>query len=156
METWKTALQRGLIGGAAASLCSTVALAALGQRQTGSAYAPTNAVSHIVWGDRAFAQDAPSLRYTLPGYALHHGSAVFWSVLFERACAGLLDRRDPISTLGAGLAASGVACLVDYQFTPDRFKPGYEERLSKPALALVYGVFGAGLALGALLARRSD
>jgi hypothetical protein len=155
MEAWKTALQRGLVGGATSSLLSTAALAALGQREAGSAYAPTNAVSHWIWGDEAARHSEPSARYTLPGYLIHHGSAMFWSVLVERLCGGLLDRRNPALTLGVGTAASAVACFADYQLTPDRLKPGYEKHLSRPALAVVYGAFGIGLALGAMLSRRS-
>jgi hypothetical protein len=155
MEPWKTALQRGLVGGAASSLLSTAALAALGKREAGSAFAPTNAVSHWIWGDRAARHDGPSARYTLPGYLIHHGSATFWSVIFERLCGDLLDRKEPATTLGVATAASAVACFTDYQLTPRRLHPGYEKRLSRPALALVYGTFGVGLALGAMLCRRS-
>ncbi|NHZ43156.1 hypothetical protein [Massilia aquatica] len=53
-------------------------------------------------------------------------------------------------------AASAVACFVDYRMTPDRLKSGYEQRLSRPSLALVYGAFGLGLAAGALLCRRGQ
>jgi hypothetical protein len=155
METWKTALQRGAIGGATSSIASTAALALMGKGEAGSAYAPTNAVSHWIWGEKAARHDSPSLRYTLPGYLIHHGSAMFWSVLFERFCGPLLDRRQPATTLGVATAASAVACFVDYQLTPRRLRPGYEKRLSRPALALVYGAFGAGLAAGAMLSRRS-
>jgi len=155
MEPWKTALQRGLVGGATSSLLSTAALAALGKRETGSGYAPTNAVSHWIWGEKAARHDGPSARYTLPGYLIHHGSATFWSVIVERLCGGLLDRKNPALTLGVGTAASAVACFADYQLTPQRLRPGYEKRLSRPALALVYGSFGVGLALGAMLCRRS-
>jgi hypothetical protein len=154
MEPWKTALQRGLVGGATSSLLSTVALATFGKREAGSAYAPTNAVSHWIWGDQAARHDSPSTRYTLPGYLIHHGSATFWSVLFERLCGDLLDRKAPATTLGVATAASAVACLTDYQLTPERLRPGYEKRLSRPALAVVYGAFGVGLALGAMLCRR--
>jgi hypothetical protein len=155
MEPWKTALQRGLVGGATSSLLSTVALAALGKHEAGSGFAPTNAVSHWIWGEKAALRDDPSARYTLPGYLIHHGSATFWSVIFERLCGGLLDRREPAATLGLATAASAVACFTDYQLTPQRLRPGYEKRLSRPALALVYGSFGIGLALGAMLCRRS-
>jgi hypothetical protein len=155
MEPWKTALRRGLVGGAVSSLLSTGALAALGKREAGSAYAPTNAVSHWFWGEQAARNMEPSMRYTVPGYLIHHGSAMFWSVIFERLCGDLLDRKDPALTLGVGTAASAVACFVDYQLTPQRLKPGYEKHLSRPALALVYGSFGLGLALGAMLCRRS-
>jgi hypothetical protein len=155
MENWKTALQRGAVGGAASSLASTAALALMGRSEADSAFAPTNAVSHWIWGEKATRRDAASLRYTLPGYLIHHGSATFWSVLFERLCGSLLDRKQPAATLGMATAASAVACFVDYQLTPRRLRPGYEKRLSRPALALVYGAFGAGLAAGAMLCRRS-
>ena len=155
MEAWKTALQRGLVGGATSSLLSTAALAALGKREAGSAYAPTNAVSHWIYGDKAARHTGPAARYTLPGYLIHHGSATFWAVIFERLCGGLLDRRNPALTLGVGTAASAVACFVDYQLTPDRLKPGYERHLSRSSLGVVYGAFGLGLALGAMLSRRS-
>ena len=154
MEPWKTALQRGLVGGATSSLLSTAALAALGKREAGSAYAPTNAVSHWIYGDKATRHHEGSARYTLPGYLIHHGSAMFWSVIFERLCGEVLDRKKPALTLGVGTAASAVACFVDYQLTPDRLKPGYEKHLSPQSLAVVYGAFGVGLALGAMLCRR--
>jgi len=155
MEPWKTAWQRGLVGGATSSLLSTAALAAFGQREAGSAYAPTNAVSHWLYGDEAASHYEVSARYTLPGYVIHHGSAMFWAVLVERLCGGLFDRRNPALTLGVGTASAAVACFVDYQLTPDRLKPGYEKHLSRPSLAVVYGMFGIGLALGAMLSRRT-
>lgn len=154
MEDWKTSLQRGLVSGTSASLLSTVALAALGKSETGSAYAPTNAISHWLWRGKAFRRDGPSLRYTLTGYLIHHASATFWAVLFERLMGRKLDSSSKALTLAASTAASAVACFTDYQLTPKRLHPGYEERLSKPSLALVYGAFGLGLAAGALLSRR--
>ena len=156
MEDWKTALQRGLVSGGTASVLSTAALALFGEREANSHFAPTNAISHWIWGEKATRRNAPSLRYTLPGYAIHHASATFWAVLFERACGSLLDRRDAGKTVAVATAASAVACFVDYQLTPARLKPGYEKRLSRPALAVVYGAFGLGLAAGAMLCRRTE
>ncbi len=155
MQTWKTAMERGLVAGTSASLLSTAALAVLGKDEAGSAFAPTNAVSHWLWGDQAARRDTPSLKYTMVGYAIHHASATFWAVLFERALGRQLDRKDPALTLAGAAAASAVACFVDYQLTPRRLRPGYEQRLSKPSLALVYGAFGLGLAVGAALTRRA-
>jgi hypothetical protein len=154
MENWNTALRRGALGGAASSLASTAALALLGKGEAGSAFAPTNAISHWIWGGQAMRRDSASLRYTLPGYLIHHASATFWSVLFERACGEVLDRKKTALTIGVATTASAVACLVDYRLTPRRLRPGYEQRLSRPALALVYGMFGLGLAAGAMLSRR--
>lgn len=154
MDNWNTAFRRGLVSGTTASVLSTAALALLGRAETGSPYAATNAISHWIWGDKAARQDGPSLPYTLTGYAIHHGSSTFWAVLFERYCARWLDRKDTATTIATATATSAVACFTDYRLTPERLHPGYEKRLSRPALALVYGAFGLGLAAGAMLCRR--
>jgi hypothetical protein len=52
------------------------------------------------------------------------------------------------------VAASGVACFVDYQLTPTRLTPGFEHRLGKPELVNVYACFALGLAIGSLLMRK--
>jgi hypothetical protein len=78
MEDWNTATRRGLLSGAVASALSTAALAALGKAGTDSTFAPTNAISHWIWGDQAARHDGPSLRYTATGYVIHHLSATFW------------------------------------------------------------------------------
>ena len=155
MKRWKDAARDALVSGTTASLLSTAALATCGAAEVGRPLAPTNAVSHWIWGDEALREDTPTLRHTIPGYLIHHGSAMFWSVLFERLCGRLLDRKEPAVTLGVGTAAAAVACFADYQLTPERFKPGFENHLSRPSLAVVYGAFGVGLAIGAMLCRRS-
>ncbi|WP_229445451.1 hypothetical protein [Massilia sp. Leaf139] len=147
-------MQRGLVGGAASSIVSTAALAMLGRTEAGSAYAPTNAVSHWIWGDEAAEHDGFSLKYTITGYAIHHISATFWSVLFEKLVGEKLDRKDLRVTLAASAATSAIACFADYKLTPERLKPGYEKRLSKKSLAGVYAAFAVGLALGAIVLRR--
>jgi hypothetical protein len=125
-------MQRGLVGGAASSIVSTAALALLGRAEAGSAYAPTNAVSHWVWGDEAADHDGFSLKYTLTGY----------------------DHKDLRVTLAASAAASAFSCFADYKLAPQRLTPGYEKRLSKKSLAGVYAAFAVGLALGAIALRR--
>ena len=156
MSNWITACKRGFIGGSVASVVSTAALAALGKREAGSAYGPTNAISHWFHGNKAALQDGPSMKYTLTGFAIHHGSSLFWAVLFERFLGKVLDRNEPLTTLEVGAAAAAAACFTDYQLTPRRLHPGYEMRLSKPSLAVVYATFGVGLALGAMLCRRKS
>ncbi|SFB71188.1 hypothetical protein [Massilia yuzhufengensis] len=156
MQNWTTTLQRGLVSGAASSILSTVALAIVGKKETGSAFAPTNAVSHYVHGDKAALHSAPSMRYTVPGYLIHHASSTFWSIVFERVAGRYLDRKTPVGILTASAATSAFAAFADYKLTPKRFQPGYEKRLSTPSLAFVYAALALGLAAGAAVSRRDE
>jgi hypothetical protein len=142
-----TLLKDALRSGALASLLSTAVLAARGRREAGTPYGPTNATSHWLWGERAFARDGFSLRYTVAGYLIHHASATFWALLGHHWLRG----KKPLPALGNAVVVSAVACAVDYGLTPPRLRPGYEQRLGRASLALVYLGFAAGLALGALL-----
>ncbi len=93
------------------------------------------------------ARTALSLKYTLSGYLTHHAASVFWATLFER----LFERRTwprPAAPLVPAAAVAAIAAVVDYTITPKRLTPGYEKRLSIPALVVVYTAFAAGLALG--------
>lgn len=141
---------RAWVSGSVASLLSAAALAFAGKREARSAAAPLNAVSHWYWGPRALWQQQVDGKHTLAGYATHHGASVFWATLF----AALLERRPALNTarplVCASAATAAVACFVDFQLTPERLTPGFEHRLSRPALAATYLAFGAGLALGAL------
>ena len=147
---------KGLAPGAMASVASAAMLALGAKRENGRMFAAANAVSHWLWGDKAFRQDAPSWKYTLVGYGIHHASSMFWGSLFEQAAGKLLERKSPATTLAVSVAASAVACAVDYRLTPKRLRPGFEERLSRRSLALVYGAFALGLAGGAWYNRRRD
>lgn len=154
MDSWKQTVVKGLLPGALASVASSGMLALRAKKEAGSAFAGTNATSHCLWGDEAFQHDAPSWKYTLVGYAIHHASSIFWAALFERTAAPVLERKSIGATVAAAAAASAVACFVDYQLTPKRFQPGFEERVSRASLALVYAAFGIGLAAGAVINHR--
>jgi len=151
-----SALQRALISGATSSVLSTVAMALVGKIQSGSAFAPTNAVSHYVHGDKAGYRDRFSLRYTVPGYLIHHASATFWSFVFERALGGVMDGKNPMAIAAASAATSAFAAFTDYKLTPRSLQPGYEKRLSRNALGVVYVGFAIGLAIGAVLTRKDQ
>jgi hypothetical protein len=155
MNDWNIALREGAIAGTLASIISTVLLAAAGKRQAGSAVAPTNAVSHWLWGDEALRAQAPSWRHTLAGYLTHHAACVFWAALYSR----LYGHRDEAKTvpqaLAGGIATSAVAYVVDYNMVPKRLTPGFEHRLSPGAMAATYATLAAGFALGALLSGRA-
>jgi hypothetical protein len=155
MKSWKQPATAALVSGSLAAVTSTAALAACGATEISRPLAPTNAVSHWFFGERATRQDHFSWRHTVVGYATHHVASLFWAFLYERFFAARRARATPGRIVGDAIAVAGVACFVDYQLTPRRFVPGYERRLSRTSLALVYLAFAAGLAAGgALLNRR--
>lgn len=156
MDTWSNALKHSVTPGALASLASTLALAACGKRETGSVFSGVNAVSHWLWGDKATRVDQPTLKHTLVGYLIHHGASMFWAALFEKTCCKTLDKKEAASTAAVAAAATAVACFTDYQLTPQRLQPGFEQRLSRKSLLMVYAAFGAGLAAGAYMNRRNS
>jgi hypothetical protein len=156
MNPWRSALREAAVSGTLASLFSTAALAIAGRRQAPSAAAPTNATSQWLWGRReALAAHRPDGRHTLVGYAVHHFAATFWAVLHARL---LQDRRAmdrPLPALAAAAATSTVAAVVDLGFTPERFTPGFQHRVSTPALVATYACFALGLAAGSLAVRNA-
>jgi hypothetical protein len=149
-------LMRGVAAsGSAASLLSITALALLGRRDSGSALAPLNAPSHWLFGRRALRQDGASLRYTATGLLTHQLSALFWALFYE----GLLHRARPgapsaARQLGDAALVTAAAAVVDLLVVPERLTPGFEHRLSRGSLALVYAAFGIGLACGGMWVER--
>jgi hypothetical protein len=154
MSPWNIALREGLLAGTLASVVSTAVLAAAGKRQAGSAVAPTNAVSHWLWGDDALRAQAPSLRHTLAGYVTHHLACVLWAALYSRIYGHREAAKALPQAVAGGIATSAVAYAIDYEVVPRRLTPGFEHRLSAGAMAAVYGALAGGFALGALLSRR--
>ena len=155
MSPWKQALKEGAIAGTAASALSAAALVAAGRVENKDAAAPVNAVSHWLWGRPALRQNGPSLRFTLPGYLVHHLASVFWATLHARAWNGRPQARQPVPAVAGAAAATAVAYFVDYQLTPERLTPGFEHRLSSKAMLAVYASFAVGLAVGTMAAARS-
>lgn len=147
MKTWQEAAADARFSGGAAAAASLAMLALCGRRSIGSAVAPINAPSHIFWGDIALRKNRASLRYTLPGLALHVGSALFWGVLYEKFAAPPPGAGTAATLRNAGLATAGAA-LVDLRLVPARLTPGFERRLSTVGLLLTYGAFALGLAAG--------
>jgi hypothetical protein len=154
MTPWKTAVREGAVAGSIASLLSTAVLATAGMRQAGSAVAPTNAVSHWLWGDESLHVQQPTWRHTLTGYVTHHIASIFWAALYSRLYGHREEAKRLPQALAGGIATSAVACVVDYQLVPKRLTPGYEHRISSGAMWATYGALAAGFALGALLLNR--
>lgn len=149
MKTKRDLFSKALLSGSAGSLLSTLALAASGWRELGDPYAPLNGPSQWLFGRHAALKDGASVKHTLSGYVIHHAMSVLWAFFFER----LRPAREAhgIATLASAAATSAVACFVDYRLTPKRLTPGFERRLSRRSLALVYAAFAVGLAVGAVL-----
>jgi hypothetical protein len=153
MSTWKQAVREGLVSGSIASVLSAAYLAWAGRNRSETA-APVNAVSHWLFGNRALRQDEPSLLYTLTGYLIHHAASLFWGTLHAKAWGAEQEHKQALPAVAGAVAASGVACFVDFQLTPKRLTPGFEHRLGKPELANVYACFAAGLLIGTLLMKK--
>lgn len=147
MKDWSSAARDSVVSGAVASALSTAALMALGQREAGSPWAATNAISHWVWGDAAFREYRPDWSHTGLGYGIHHASSMLWSTVFEKMFGDRAEQGQLAAALAGGLAVAGLACFVDYKLTPRRFEPGVEQHLSRRSMALFYGLFGVGLAV---------
>lgn len=154
MKTWREALRDGAVSGSMGSILSTAVLGVGGHLEEGTPYAPTNAISHWFWGDRAALHDEPSTRYTALGYAIHHASATLWAVLYEKWFGEKAERGELVPALAGAATVASLACFVDYKMTPERLQPGFEKRLSTPSLFLVYASFGAALVLRGLAASR--
>ncbi len=151
-----TVLQRALVSGAASSIVSTVAMAVVAKKDTGSPYAATNAVSHYVHGNKASYRDRFSLRYTVPGLLIHHANATFWSFVFERVMGGVLDQKNPAGILASAAATSAFAAFTDHKLVPRPMQPGYQKRLSNKSLGVVYASIAVGMALGAMFLRKDQ
>jgi hypothetical protein len=149
-------LHDAILSGSSASLASAGALAIYSKLETGSAAAGMNGPSQWVWGVRAAKTNRPSLKHTAIGYVIHHGTSIFWALLYER----LLGRRARTRRLSAlqiaaeAAATAAGAYVVDYKLTPRRFQPGFEQHVSARAMLATYAAFAAGLAVVTMLRRR--
>ncbi len=150
MKTWSEAAKDSSFTGTVASAATAAVAAALGKKEAGSPWAPLNAVSHALWGDRAARRSGFSGKYTLTGTALNQGGAMFWALLYEKAFGR--TRSVPGALLG-GAAIAALAYVVDYYVVPKRLTPGYEKRLSPRSLAGLYGALALGLGASTILRR---
>ena len=155
MRSWKDALTEGLVGGSIAAALSAAVITLAGRKETGSAIAPINAVSHWLWGDEAALQEDVSAKYTGVGAATHVLSAMFWATLHAKLRPSY-PRQPAVSALAGGLATGAVATVVDYAMIPKRFTPGFEHRIAPSSLAAALTAIALGVAAGALLYERAQ
>ena len=153
--SWSQRLGRTLLVGAPkAKLTGTLgacAVALAGHIEDSDAISPLNAISHIVWGDEAFAQRDLSLKYTGTALLLNEASVASWAYLHEWLFGrSRREGRGASCVLGA-IGVSALAYLVDYHAVPERLKPGFERHLQPKSLLLIYSVLALSLMAGDLL-----
>jgi hypothetical protein len=141
-----------LITSTFAGLGTALVSATMGKTETGSTVAPLNATSHIVWGEREARRNRVDLKHTAVGAVLNVGAMTFWASVQELVFGKRLRRSGPGTSVGVGALMALAAYLVDYHLVPRRFTPGFEKRLSGPALAAIYTGFGTGLTVGGMIA----
>lgn len=144
MGFWKNVL----LTAGLATAGTTVAASLLGRKDAGSAAAALNATSHILYGERAARQDEFSLKYTLAGSVLNAAAMLSWAALQELGLGRWARGGSTTRAAMAGAATSGVAYITDYRVVPERLTPGFEKRLSRTSLAIVYSVLALALAVG--------
>lgn len=152
-KTWGQAFRDGLVSGTVASIVSTISLAIFGKAELDESAAPVNAPSQWIWGRHAPYENRFSLRYTVVGYAIHHAASVFWAILHEKFRPRLSPASRATTVMAPAIATSAAAYAVDFYVIPKRLTPGFEHRLSKRSLLMVYGTFALGLATVALVDR---
>jgi hypothetical protein len=145
MKTWPMALRDALFSGTAAGVASIAALALAGRRELGDAAAPINGPSQWLWGRQAAYASGFSARYTVLGAATHVLASIFWAIFYEKW-------RSPRHPVASAVATAAAANAIDFTITPDRLTPGFQKRLSRPAVAAAYGALALGF-LAASLAR---
>lgn len=153
VKTWNQTIRDGLVSGAVASIVSTISLSVLGKAELDDTAAPVNGPSQWIWGRHAPYQNRFTLRYTIVGYAIHHAASVFWAIWYERLRDRLAGAKPMQDVLAPAILTAAAAYTVDFHFTPRRLTPGFEHRLSKGSLLIVYGTFALGLAATTLLGR---
>lgn len=154
MKRWRQAIADSVIPGVVAGMAITLTAAWRGRTDSGSAAAPINAATRVFRGDRAAAVARATLRHTVPGVLINMAAATFWAAVMQKLFGAAIDRRAaPAALLGAA-ATAGMAYVTDYKLVPERVTPGYEKRVSRRSLLVIFGAFAAGLAAGAHLGRR--
>lgn len=141
-------LQHTLETGVSAAVATTVTAVICGVMEDGKSVAPVNAVSHIVWGDVAAAQDGVSARYTATGLALNAAAVTGWAGIHELIQDGTGEKPDATRALVTGAVVSALAYFTDYYLVPNRFTPGFEKRVSNTSLLAIYSALALSLAFG--------
>jgi len=152
-------LGSALASGAVVCAVTAAVAAAAGARASGSAAAPINAISHVLYGPRAARVQTIDARHTAVGLAINYGASAFWAGIYEAAFGRAAERGELVKASVGAMAVAALAYVTDYHLVPKRLTPGWEERMPRRSLALVYAALAIclpwrGLARGATSQRR--
>jgi hypothetical protein len=150
-RTWTETIRNAVLSGAISSVSTAATAAACGARDSGSAIAAVNAVSHIVWGSEASDVRVADLKHTAPGLLLNTGATIFWAAIYEAVFGQAADRGEIGKAVAGGAAVAALAYVTDYHAVPKRLTPGWEERVSNRSLAVIYVVLALSLPARGLL-----
>lgn len=154
VESWEDTLRDALLSGSIVFAVTLAAVALRGKADGGSAVAPINATSHVIYGPDAANVDVPDIRHTVPGLAINAGACVFWAAVYE-LLFGRGNEKHPGKSLLGGAAVAVLAYLVDYHLVPKRLTPGWEQRVSGRSLAMIFSAIAVSLPLRGMLRRFS-
>jgi hypothetical protein len=131
-----------LVPGSVAAIVSSIVITIFSVFDAKAWAAGTNAASQWVWGEQAHMHDELSVRYTLLGYVIHHGSSLFWACGYQ----WIGSRTDePMRSLLKAMAITSLAYVVDYHVVPTRLSPGFDRHISSTGMFAVYSAFALGL-----------
>jgi hypothetical protein len=150
MKTWTRALYDCYETGKVVSAATTLAAAVCGAVENRNLIAPINAISHIVWGNDAAAEDRISPQYTFGGLFLNTIGSMVWALLYEKSFGEAAEKGNVGLSLLGGALVSATAYVTDYHIVPKRLTPGFEKRLSDRSLLAIYIVLALSLGLGGL------
>lgn len=150
LERW---LSRSLRASAPATAATTAAVALCGERDDANPIAPINAISHILWGDKAARQEDASIQYTLAGVALNSAAVLSWAAVYELTFGQLARKGNFAAAVLGGASVAGLAYVTDYYIVPKRLTPGFEKRLSPRSMFAVYATLAATLPLASWMER---
>lgn len=149
MKSWQQSLKDSVLTGSIAAAAACAVVAWRGQRDSGSAIAPLNATSHMIWGNDAAKVEGFSWQHTVPGLLFNAGAGIWWGFIYHKLFGEQSDRHGLPAALVGGATTAALAYLVDYHLLPQRLSPGWELRISPGSMLLSLGALAAGLAVGA-------
>ena len=150
-RTWSESIKDAVLSGTIVSASTAATAAACGARDSGSAIAAVNGVSHILWGSDAANVRAADLKHTVPALLLNTGATIFWAAIYERIFGHAADRGHISKALLGGGAVATLAYVTDYHVVPKRLTPGWEERVSNRSLGIIYVVLALSFPVRGLL-----